>query len=309
MAIKELTDKQIEEWSLEKKDKWWLENVYRGDMPQLTLRSAVTGAILGMILSITNLYIAIRTGWTLGVGITSVIMSFAIYKILSNLNIGKEMTILENNAMQSIATSAGYTVSALTASIAGYMMVTGTVIPMLHVYIWIVVLGCMGVLFAFPLKKRAINEEQMPFPEGYAAGIVLDSLHTSRGKVGMMKAKLLMYSGLAAALIEFLRSDTILSKIKLGFLALPHYWDDIFYTLAAKWEMMGPNINGVPLKDLTIRMDTSIVMMGTGALMNIRTTSSMMLGAIFNYAILAPIMMDQGIIVGGGFKNISIWNS
>ena len=41
-----LTDEQVRQWSLEQKDQWWLEKVYKGDMPQLTLRSALTGMIL-----------------------------------------------------------------------------------------------------------------------------------------------------------------------------------------------------------------------------------------------------------------------
>jgi len=40
-------------------------------MPQLTLGSAVTGFGLGVLLSATNLYVAARTGWTPGVGLTS----------------------------------------------------------------------------------------------------------------------------------------------------------------------------------------------------------------------------------------------
>ncbi len=40
----------------------------RGDMAQLTLRSAVTGFLLGSLLSATNLYVGAKTGWTLGVG-------------------------------------------------------------------------------------------------------------------------------------------------------------------------------------------------------------------------------------------------
>ena len=57
MAIKQLTPEQVRTMSLEEKDNWWLENVYRGDMPQLTLRSALTGFCLGGLLSLTNLYI------------------------------------------------------------------------------------------------------------------------------------------------------------------------------------------------------------------------------------------------------------
>jgi len=69
-----LSDEQIRTMSLEEKDRWWLDQVYKGDMPQLTIRAAVTGMGLGLILSLTNLYIGIMTGWTLGVGVTSVIL-------------------------------------------------------------------------------------------------------------------------------------------------------------------------------------------------------------------------------------------
>lgn len=51
MAIHELDAEQIRTWSLEQKDRWWLENVYRGDMPQLTLRSALTGMGLSAVLT------------------------------------------------------------------------------------------------------------------------------------------------------------------------------------------------------------------------------------------------------------------
>ena len=90
MEIKELTQEQIHTWTLEQKDQWWLDNVYRGDMPQLNLRSALTGMLLGGVLSLTNLYVGIKTGWTLGVGISSVILSFTIFKVFSKLKIGKE---------------------------------------------------------------------------------------------------------------------------------------------------------------------------------------------------------------------------
>ena len=108
MAIHELNEEQIRCWSLQEKDRWWLDNVYKGDMPQLTLRSALAGMGLGAILSLTNLYIGINTGWTLGVGITSVVLSFGLFRLLSRLNLGQQITLLENNAMQSVATSAGY---------------------------------------------------------------------------------------------------------------------------------------------------------------------------------------------------------
>ena len=32
MAITQLTDEQIRTWTRAQKDRWWFENVYRGDM-------------------------------------------------------------------------------------------------------------------------------------------------------------------------------------------------------------------------------------------------------------------------------------
>ncbi len=300
--IKELSAEQVRTMSLEEKDQWWLTNVYKGDMPQLTLRSALTGMILGAILSLTNLYIGIKTGWTLGVGISSVILAYAFFKMMAKFNLGSPMTILENNAMQSIATSAGYMTAPMMASIPAYMMVTGEVIPMWQTFWWIVVLAILGVLFAFPLKRRFINEEQLPFPEGYAAGVVMDSLHSEEGNQGMFKAKLLMSGAGLSALIEFLRADTILEKMKMKFLALPHHWDDFIYNFVT------PKILGTPLKDLTIQFDTSIVMLGTGGLMSMKTGMSILVGGILNYFFLAPLMIDAGVIASANFKAITMWS-
>lgn len=289
--------------SLEEKDKWWLENVYKGDMPQLNLRSAVTGMLLGGVLSLTNIYIGVKTGWTLGVGISSVILSFAMFRLFANLKIGSEMTILENNAMQSIATSAGYMTAPLIASMPAYMMVTNKVVPMWQTFWWIIVLSLLGVLFAFPLKRRFINEEQLPFPEGYAAGVVLDNLHAEKGgKEGLFKAKLLLAGMFVSALMETIRDEAVMAFLKLKSLTLPHAWDDFIYKFTT------PRIGGIPMKDLTINWETSIVMMGTGGLMSMKSAMSMLLGGVVNYFILAPIMINAGVISEAKFKAITMWS-
>ena len=301
MAIEELTPEQILSMTAAEKDRWWLKNVYKGDMPQLNLRSAATGMALGGVLCLTNLYVGIRTGWTLGVGITSVILSFAMFKALSKLKIGTEMTVLENNAMQSIATSAGYMTAPLVSSMAAYMAVTGRMIPWQQMMIWLIVLGVLGVLFAFPLKKRFINDEQLPFPEGWAAGVVMDNLHAGEGEEGMFKAKLLGGGAAVSAAIETMGNEKVMGAMRLGRLSLPEHWDDFAY----KW--FTPSLLGTPLKDLTIQFDTSIVMVAAGGLMGMKTAVSLMLGAVINYMVLAPYMIRQGVIHGTGFKNITMW--
>ena len=169
-------------------------------------------------------------------------LSYATFKLLSKINLGDEMTVLENNAMQSIATSAGYMTAPLVASLPAYMMVTGQIIPMWQAYVWMVVLGLMGMLYAFPLKKRYINDEQLPFPEGYAAGVVLNNLHESDGKEGLLKAKILGFGAIVAGVIELLRSKIVMAKVGLKFLTLPAHWDHLIYKFAT------PKLGGHSLK-------------------------------------------------------------
>jgi uncharacterized oligopeptide transporter (OPT) family protein len=302
MAIPHLSAEQVRTWSLEQKDRWWLANVYRGNMPQLTLRAALTGMALGAILSVTNLYVGIRTGWSLGVGITSVILAFAAFKLLHRVGLGRDLTILENNASQSIATAAGYMVTPLSSSLPAYMLVTGKVIPAWQVIPWIVAIAILGVLYAFPLKRRFVNDEQLPFPEGYAAGVVMDSIHTGSGAEGLLKARILGAGAGLSALIQVLRSEKVMHVLRVPFLAIPEYWDALVY------RVFTPRLAGIPLQDLNFRIDSSIVLMGTGGLIGVKAGSSLLLGGIVNYLVLAPWMMRQGVIAGVGFRNITKWS-
>ena len=318
MAIKHLTDEQVRTWTIEQKDRWWLENVFRGDMPQLTIRSALTGMLLGGALSLTNLYVGMKTGWTLGVGITSVILAFAAFKVMSKTGLAHEFTILENNCMQSIATAAGYMTSPLIASLAAYMMITGEVVPMMTTMLWMIAISVLGVLFAFPLKRRFINDEQHPFPEGRAAGVVMDALHTSDASEGLFKAKILGFFGIVSAGLEFLKQEDILEKIHLKMMALPHAIEDVFFSMTNwlfSWKPT-PSLGGTKLSELTVSFEPDHVMMAAGGLMGIRVGVSLLIGALVHYCLLAPWMIQQGDILGTvntegvlsfGFKAITTW--
>lgn len=316
MAIKQLTEEQIRDWTVEQKDKWWLENVYRGNMPQLTLRAAVTGFILGGLLSATNLYIGAKTGWSLGVGITSVILAFAFFKLLQQLGF-REFTILENNAMQSIATSAGYMTAPLISSLAAYMIVNKVIVPWWQIISWNIALSILGVLFAFPMKRRFINDEQHPFPEGQAAGVVMDTLHSSDAAVGLFKAKVLGMAAGIAAFIKFWQSEGIQVWIqtKLGILKENvFYLHEEFFPLFRLTGDRTPTLRGIKLTELTISPALDVALIGAGGLMGIRAGMSLMIGAVLNYVILAPWMIELGQITPGkdgvsfGMRQITLWS-
>ncbi len=298
MAIKYLTDEQIRTMTVEEKDRWWLENVYKGDVPQMTVRVVICGFLLGGLLSITNLYVGAKAGWSLGVAITAVILAFVMFKALSKVGLGYNYNVLESNILQSIACAAGYMNGPLIASMAAYMVVTDTVIPWWQMVMWLLGLAVMGVLFAFPLKRRFINDEQLPFPEGRACGVVMDTLHSGEGGAkSALPAKLLVIFSIIAGVLRLFQSHAIMEKLRIGFLTLPELLDEWYYRLAERLGWWMPNIAGTPLRDLTIRPELEFAMIGAGGLMGIRTGVSLMVGAIINYGILVPIMIKRGDIV------------
>lgn len=306
MAIQQLSEEQIRTWSREQKDRWWLEKVYRGDMAQLTLRSGLTGFLLGGILSATGLYIAAKTGITVGVGLTAVILAFALFRTLARLGLSSDFTILENNCGQSIATAAGYVVAPLTSSLAAYMLITGVVIPWWQMMIWMAVIAILGVLVAFPMKRRFINEEQLPFPEGRASGVVLDSLYDGKAGEGMFKARLLGLTALGAGLYQAIISDGWMKLIQFKLLRMNEWlgmkspWvfherlDTYYYQWAAKAQLAAPSILGTDFRVLGLRLTLDMAMLGVGGLMGIAVASSCLLGSFINFGVLAPLMIQAG---------------
>jgi uncharacterized oligopeptide transporter (OPT) family protein len=306
MALPTLSDEQVRTLSRSQKDQWWLEHVFRGDMPQLTVRSALTGFLLGGVLAATSLYIGAKTGISIGVGLTSVLITFALFRLLGKTPMGGGFTILENNCTQSITTAAGYVVTPLTTSFAAYMLVTGRILPAWQMILWTIVISILGVLVAFPLKRRFINEEQLPFPEGRACGVVLDALYTGSAEAGLFKTRLLAITTGLTAFLQLLMSDGWMKLLQFGVFRMDRWaglrepWhlqerlDTYYYAWAAKASGAIPRILGTDIRQLGLRFTVDAALMGVGGLIGIRVATSCLIGAILNFVVLAPIMIQRG---------------
>lgn len=306
MPIKHLTDEQIRTWTREQKDRWWLTEVFRGDLPQLTWRSALVGFLLGGVLAATNLYIGAKTGIQVGVNLTSVILTFAFFRLLSRSGLARDFTILENNATQSATTAAGYAAGPLISSLVAYMMVTGTIVPPWQMVAWGVGIALFGVLIAFPLKRRFVNEEQMPFPEGRAAGVVLDALYDGGERTGMAKARALSWAAGLAGGFQLLASDGLMRLLQLKLLRMDRWaglaeaWhlreriDEYYYVLAARYHLWIPRILGTDVRQLGLRVAVDFSMIGVGGLMGMTVSASVLLGSLLNFTVLAPLAIQAG---------------
>src|SRR5512137_682427 len=119
-------------------------------MLQLTWRAVLMGSVLGGALSLTNLYIGLKAGWGFGVAITACILSYAIWTGFYRTGLARTpMTILENNCMQSTASSAGYsTGGTLVSAFAAYVMLNGQQLSLGLTLAWVFFLAVLGVTMA-----------------------------------------------------------------------------------------------------------------------------------------------------------------
>ncbi len=287
----------------------WFENVYQGDrMRQLTVRAVIMGMALGMIMVCSNVYVGLKAGWSMGVSITSCILAYTVLAALTRLlpKVFPPFTILENNAMQSTASAAGSMTSAgLVNAIPALMMLNAAAIPTdmatrcLWLIPWVVVISWLGVFLAVPAKRQMINIEQLPFPTGIAAATTMRSLHATGGEADK-QARALGWSAALGAFITWVRDA-----------AAPwlNWYPKIPATWGTSWIPLGM-YKGAPLmlNQVTMSFEGSLLFVAGGALISFRQGWSMLLGAIVNYVILAPIMLRAGIIEAPSFRKISAWS-
>jgi putative OPT family oligopeptide transporter len=281
-------------------ERQWFEKVYRGrgdSMRQLTWRAVLMGSVLGAVLSLTNLYIGLKAGWGMGVAITACILSYAIWTAFVKIGLAKiPMTILENNCMQSTASSAGYsTGGTLVSAFAAFIMLNGHALPLPLTFAWVFFLAILGVTMAVPMKKQMINIEQLRFPSGVAAAETLRALH-SHGAKGMRAAKALGIAGVLAAIDNFWHD---------GFALIARLAPFSSDTLVTKFNAV---VFGPAWVGRTVMFSWEPIFIASGAIMGMRVCISILLGSIVCWMGFVPAFQHAGLITGSGFRECVQWS-
>lgn len=261
------------------RDALWLKHYYAGDgTPQLTVRAVVMGGLLGMVMSISNLYTTLKLGWAFGVAITACVLSYAIWNGFVLLGVAKtKMTMLENNCMQSAASAAGYSTGGTIATAVGAMLLItgdGERMGWFPVACWVGLTALLGVFLAIPMKRQMINSEQLPFPSGIAAAETLRSLY-AEGRESVLKARALigaLFTGGAVAIVR-----DVLGWIP-GQVFLP------FRMFTAR---------GVAFTGNTLGMwfEPSLLLIAAGMIVGIRVSTWMLVGSLVNYLAIGPYVL------------------
>ncbi|MFN8587493.1 MAG: OPT family oligopeptide transporter [Candidatus Eisenbacteria bacterium] len=275
----------------EQKDLNWYTHAYQGDrMPQLTVRAVLMGGVLGMLMSVSNLYTTLKVGWSFGVAITSCVISYVLWNAFRTLTGGRlsQMSLLENNCMQSTASAAGYSTGATIATAFGALLLLD---PQHRHQPWLVVAsftlatGAMGVFLAIPMKRQMINHEQLPFPSGIAAATTLQSLYSKSGEA-LQKAYSLVASLAIGAVVG------VMNTAEDQFVALGRFFE-FMRTRAFNVhlpEQIPANgfalVGGKPL--VGFGFEPSVLLIAAGQIVGLRVSLSMLAASSLLYFFIAP---------------------
>ena len=277
----------------EEKDLHWLKYHYQGDQQrQLTFRAVLMGGILGMFMSLSNLYTTVKLSWAFGVAITSCVLSYVIWNAMRALSGGRlsPMSILENNCMQSTASAAGYTTGGTVGTAFGaLLLIEGVHQPWYVLTPFVLLSAALGVFLAIPMKRQMINHEQLRFPSGMAAAETLRSLY-SHGQEAMQKARSLLMALAVGGVVGLLRTYGMLVE-QLKNSGRPQAWlANLQSLLHIPEELAFPAwLNPLARGHMVgFVFEPSVLLIGGGMLIGLRVGLSMLLGAVVLYFVVAP---------------------
>lgn len=264
----------------------------RSAAPQLTARAALTGALLGGLLALSNVYVVLKTGWSLGVVLTSTLMAWSIFRGLRSIGlVHRDLGILENTAVASVATAAAFmTGGGNMAALPALYLLGGHRPGALASFLWFAVIAALGVVAAIPLKRQLLDEERLPFPSSIAAAATLRVVHGD----GATAPGRLVGAGFVATLVTLARQLSVAKR-----------------TFGIPGEIGLPlSLAGHPAAAWSLAFDGSLVLMAGGTLMAWRTAWSMLLAAIVAYGVIAPELLREGVLTSVDYKSIvqqTVW--
>ncbi len=277
-------DNEIKENVLTEEQDWY-QNTYKGNkINEFTPKVLFVGMFLAMIMVAMNVYMGLKIGWGVGGSLIAVILSFAFMKMLISIGIVAGYTTLENNITQTMA-SAGGSIGCI-VNIIPALTLMGVDMPWWKIFLWVFFTSFLGVFFAVPLRKQVVVHEKLKFPTGTAAATTIEAMH-AEGSDGMKKAMVLIGTGLLGSLVKVLQD---------AFHKIPDMIPATFFSIG-KYKS----------EQLTMGVAVSPMLFGAGFLVGLRVTITMMGMGLITWLVIAPWLVDSGIVATMGYRKIIHW--
>jgi putative OPT family oligopeptide transporter len=241
--------------------------------PELTARSIIVGLIVALVIGSAYPYCVLKLGFGPNLSVVSAFFGFiALVLILRAAGTNAR----ENNIVQTMGTSAGQT-AFMCVLLAAFDMLNqkGVLNPQIHlgtwqIFLWLCSASLLGILLAVPMRRHYIEEENLTYADGLAAGQTIVVLHEGRDKgasAGPVKA--LGLGGLSSGALTILTS----------FLRL----------FPDTWFLPG-------MQPMNIGFNWSLLSFGSGLLVGFRICLAMALGMFISWFILPSYLVSHGMI-------------
>ena len=241
--------------------------------PELSVRSIVVGLVVAVLIGSAYPYCVLKLGFGPNLSVVSAFFGFiALVLILRAAGTNAR----ENNIVQTMGTSAGQT-AFMCVLLAAFDLLNakGILNPPIHlgtsqIFLWLCSASLLGILLAVPMRRHYIDEENLTYADGLAAGETIIVLHEGREKgasAGPVKA--LGLGGLASGVLMILTS----------FLKL----------FPDTWFLPG-------MQPMNIGFNWSLLSFGSGLLVGFRICLAMAIGTFISWFLLPSYLVSHGMI-------------
>jgi OPT family oligopeptide transporter len=247
----------------------------------LTWRSLIVGAALGIIFGTQNVYFGIRSGSSFGGSITVSLVGYGIMRLLTKFIANSlpfnahENVILQTTAAtgQAMIFTGGFStyILGMSSYVADPNELKQDVTYNVSYWqglVWLLSVICLGFFMAQPMRQQLIVKNDYPWPSPTATAVVIQSLHKAGAQEFAMK------------MLKFLINVTVVSFL--------WYWFKWLFNATGEMQAW-PKI-GAAAASFTWTVDWSTAYIGSGVLMPWKSAWSMLAGAIVMFGIVSPVV-------------------
>ncbi len=229
----------------------------RKKVKEFSAKAIILGLFFGMFFALGNAYLGLKTGQTISASIPAAILSMTVLRVFF-----KNVTILENNIVQTIATIGEGLAAGIVFTVPALIFL-GEPPSIFKIFILACLGSLLGVLFMIPFRHFIIVKEHhnLPFPEGTACAKIL---------IAGEKAS---HASALDALWGFLIS--VFYKVCTNIFFI---WEEV-----PRWTLSF-------FKRTQFSMDATPALLGVGYIIGYRIASIMFVGGLFSWWIIIPLI-------------------
>jgi putative OPT family oligopeptide transporter len=251
--------------------------------PELTPRAIIIGLIVALIIGSAYPYCVLKLGFGPNLSVVSAFLGFIVLVLILRAT---GTNSRENNIVQTMGTSAGQTAFMAVLLAAFDMLNTrGVLNPPIHlgtwqIFAWLCSASLLGILLAVPMRRHYIDEENLTYADGLAAGETIRVLHEGRE------------SGVSAGPVQALGIGTLASMAVMTATTLK--W------VRENWYFPGQDA-------MKVGFNISLLGFGSGLLVGFRICLAMGLGCLISWILLPPYLIRHGMITALDFASTLRW--